>query len=318
MHWLVGRHVLESRALTPESCIGSRDVLPALDSRGAQRGSLPAKTPMEGLVSLVSSALEARGVLPAIRANLRANVFAAINDQQPLQKQTNQTLETHKNKPEGNLALQLVHDLTNATKLEYTQSVLVPEANLTSETPNREKLAEILNLSPQGDEPLLLQLIRDRLSSSQGSSLPPSSGDRQPSTSSNSSSHLAATAHHLSAVDKGQKVGAAAVPALGAKASPSASRFSEEERRLDALEHKLAGLAGLSTSPDFADEIDSQEEEEEEVEVVSTEGEDLYVEDSDELDSSGKGGESWLDESMSPRLLSTTLAGFDHVEKVEK
>lgn len=242
---------------------------------------------MEGLVAVVSSALEARGVLPKIRAELRANVYSAIHEHDTLDATPHShKLQKIKAEPAGEAALLLVHEMLHAATLDYTASVYVPEANLEAAPPDRAALAQILGLSPAGDEPLLVRLLRESCASL--GALPPRS------------------THAQTPADASPEPSSAASPArsrLGAK--PTAGRggggdeaapprvvrgSSDEERRLDALESKLAGLAGLSTS---ADEVDDSS-----------------------LRSSRSGtGTFSLDELVSPDRVGAAMGRFDHVEE---
>eukprot|EP00966_Prymnesium_polylepis_P295718 6829599-Prymnesium_polylepis.1 len=63
------------------------------------------------LVGIVTSTLEQRGVLSKIRAQLRANVFSAIHEQQAPQEPSCAALRRLQEERAGTLATQLVHDL---------------------------------------------------------------------------------------------------------------------------------------------------------------------------------------------------------------
>ena len=87
---------------------------------------------VESLTSIVSAALESRGVLARIRAELRANVFAAIHEEEPVDQRgpEAEALARLRSEPAGELALHLVRDLLSTCGLAYTTSVLLPEARL--------------------------------------------------------------------------------------------------------------------------------------------------------------------------------------------
>ena len=105
---------------------------------------------MEDLTSIVSATLEARGVLSHIRAQLRANVFAAIHEQQPPDPlAASPVLVRMRADRAGQLALELVHELLACCALEYTSAVLQPEAELKA-LPERKQLAHELGIKVRG------------------------------------------------------------------------------------------------------------------------------------------------------------------------
>eukprot|EP00320_Phaeocystis_rex_P014607 CAMPEP_0119091714 /NCGR_PEP_ID=MMETSP1178-20130426/157232_1 /TAXON_ID=33656 /ORGANISM="unid sp, Strain CCMP2000" /LENGTH=189 /DNA_ID=CAMNT_0007075241 /DNA_START=25 /DNA_END=590 /DNA_ORIENTATION=- len=120
---------------------------------------------MDDLTSIVTSTLEARGVLNKIRAELRANVFSAIQEQQGApDSATNPALEMLQRTSHGQLAAKLMHELLLSCSLDYSLAVLLPEAGLTKlELPDRQALAGSLGLDAAGEEPLLAQLVRMHL-----------------------------------------------------------------------------------------------------------------------------------------------------------
>ena len=95
---------------------------------------------MEALTSIVSATLEARGVLGKIRAELRANVFSAIHEQQAPNEPVSPALALVQQDPAGALALQLVQDLLSSCALDYTASVLLPEAGMAEAAVDRQTL----------------------------------------------------------------------------------------------------------------------------------------------------------------------------------
>lgn len=118
----------------------------------------------ETLTTMVTSALEARGVLGKIRAELRASVFSAIHEQQSAKTSA---LPACLNTAPGHLAVQLVLDLLKVCKLDYSLAVLGPEAGLSGESTDRTAIANALGLKLANDdngEPLLLSLISRMMS----------------------------------------------------------------------------------------------------------------------------------------------------------
>ena len=116
------------------------------------------------LTQVVTSALESRGVLAKMRAELRANVFSAIHEGQGgKQVQPSAPLRLLQAEPAGRLAASLVLELLQVCELDYSASVLVPEARM-EDVADRAALTKILGLSPTpADEPLLVQLLRSRM-----------------------------------------------------------------------------------------------------------------------------------------------------------
>ena len=69
---------------------------------------------MDELTSIVTSTLEARGVLNKIRAELRANVFSAIQEQQGAPDSApNPALETLQRTSHGQVAAKVARSPTN-------------------------------------------------------------------------------------------------------------------------------------------------------------------------------------------------------------
>mmetsp|Transcript_74943 Transcript_74943/g.181160 ORF Transcript_74943/g.181160 Transcript_74943/m.181160 type:complete len:366 (-) Transcript_74943:135-1232(-) len=234
---------------------------------------------MDELTSIVTSTLEARGVLNKIRAELRANVFSAIQEQQGAPDSApNPALETLQRTGHGQVAAKLMHELLLSCSLDYSLAVLLPEAGLTDlELPDRQALAGSLGLDAAGEEPLLAQLVRMHLKSG---------GAPQPAAVSAATASASSPANASSPNSKSparERVGANStlrdlpslskpgggalgggmlgdLPSLGGRGaaaggggspgggSPGGEQQDEEERRLDAIESKLAGLAGIPSS----------------------------------------------------------------------
>ena len=118
----------------------------------------------QNLTTILTTALESRGVLGRIRAELRASVFSAIHEQSGAAGSTDglpATLQSLHHDNAGRLAAQLVLELLATCQLDYSLSVLRPEANLKSERTERASLAQSLGLtSANSSEPLLVQLVR--------------------------------------------------------------------------------------------------------------------------------------------------------------
>lgn len=110
--------------------------------------------------SAVKLTLESRGVLGELQAALRANVFKALEEQGAVQD--TQARAAIQRTEHAELALEVVRDLLTELGLEYTLSVLKPEAGLGDRPRNsRAGLAADLGLSKPGTGPLLTQLLAE-------------------------------------------------------------------------------------------------------------------------------------------------------------
>ncbi|KAH6927857.1 hypothetical protein HPB50_009365 [Hyalomma asiaticum] len=87
------------------------------------------------LRDLLFETLEKRGVINRIKAELRASVYLALDEQEgirPFERPAEQSdvLATE----EGRLAASLVHDFLHSCNLKFTLSVLEPEAQVSPES----------------------------------------------------------------------------------------------------------------------------------------------------------------------------------------
>ena len=123
---------------------------------------------MDELKNLVIQTLETNGILGQIRAKLRSSVFKVIDNNDPSGKEramhwenplAQKVLET----TESELAADLIKEYLEFYRLDYSLSILIPEANLKQDPMNRDELvkkAEIENANQ--DEPLLVQILKER------------------------------------------------------------------------------------------------------------------------------------------------------------
>ena len=107
--------------------------------------------------------LESRGVLNKLKAELRANVFLAM-DQQEGEETTSPLLapkvSSYSQTREGQLMLELVREFLKFYELDYSLAVFEPECNLEHVSSNREQLTSDLGVKPSHSErPLLHQLV---------------------------------------------------------------------------------------------------------------------------------------------------------------
>lgn len=119
------------------------------------------------LRDLVSQTLETKGVLAKIRAELRASVFLALEEQDAFKDKSNllvnKALKDFVSMPEGLLAVNLVREFLEYFGLEFTSSVFEPETQAGKDYKyiGRTKLAQELKLSAVKKAPLLVQLVQD-------------------------------------------------------------------------------------------------------------------------------------------------------------
>ena len=123
---------------------------------------------MDELKNLVIQTLETNGILGQIRAKLRSSVFKVIDNNDPSHKEkamhwenplAQKVLET----TESELAADLIREYLEHYRLDYTLSILIPEANLKQEPMDREGLIKRAEVDRATDkEPLLVQILRER------------------------------------------------------------------------------------------------------------------------------------------------------------
>ncbi|XP_052708545.1 centrosomal protein 43-like isoform X4 [Crassostrea angulata] len=98
------------------------------------------------LRDLVAQTLEANGVLGKIRAQLRASVFLALEEQEQSQGNTNPSLKQYLSTKEGQAVAGLVREFLEFFNLDYTLAVFEPEAGLGPDNGSRQQLARELNI----------------------------------------------------------------------------------------------------------------------------------------------------------------------------
>ncbi|XP_078618045.1 uncharacterized protein LOC144885796 isoform X3 [Branchiostoma floridae x Branchiostoma japonicum] len=128
------------------------------------------------LRDLVAQTLETNGVLGKIRAQLRASVFLALEEQGALESKSqlvNQDLKKFLNTKEGRMVAALVREFLIHFNLDYSLAVFDPETNIDScvqgeKYEGRDALARELNVLESDDSsrlPLLAEVVK-RMSSS--------------------------------------------------------------------------------------------------------------------------------------------------------
>ena len=123
---------------------------------------------MDELKNLVIQTLETNGILGQIRAKLRSSVFKVIDNNDPSHKEkamhwenplAQKVLET----TESALAADLIREYLEYYRLDYTLSIMIPEANLKQEPMDRPDLIKRADIDrPTDTEPLLVQILKER------------------------------------------------------------------------------------------------------------------------------------------------------------
>ena len=123
---------------------------------------------MDELKNLVIQTLETNGILGQIRAKLRSSVFKVIDNNDPSHKEkamhwenplAQKVLET----TESALAADLIREYLEFYRLDYTLSIMIPEANLKQEPLERDDLVRRAEVDRANEkEPLLIQILKER------------------------------------------------------------------------------------------------------------------------------------------------------------
>lgn len=120
---------------------------------------------------MVAQTLESKGVLGKIRAQLRASVFLALEEQEGAEGKMplmNPDLKKFLNTSEGRLVTGLVREFLEYFELDFTIAVFDPETNFSDKYTGRNNLARELKLQDidgNSNQPLLAEVIK-RLSPS--------------------------------------------------------------------------------------------------------------------------------------------------------
>ncbi|XP_039199721.1 centrosomal protein 43 isoform X1 [Crotalus tigris] len=118
------------------------------------------------LRDLLVQTLETSGVLNKIKAELRAAVFLALEEQEKVENKTplvNESLKKFLSTKDGRLVASLVAEFLQFFNLDFTLAVFQPESSTSNGLEPRENLAQDLGiLEPKApvDGPLLLEVVR--------------------------------------------------------------------------------------------------------------------------------------------------------------
>lgn len=118
------------------------------------------------LRDLLVQTLETSGVLNKIKAELRAAVFLALEEQEKVENKTpliNESLKKFLNTKDGRLVAGLVAEFLQFFNLDFTLAVFQPESSTLNGLEARENLAQdlgIVDAEATVDGPLLLEVVR--------------------------------------------------------------------------------------------------------------------------------------------------------------
>lgn len=118
------------------------------------------------LRDLVSQTLETNGVLGKLRAQLRASVFLALDEQDPVKHKApfrNQDFKRFASSNEGQQILDVVREFLQFFNLEYSLAVFNAEADCSPEPVVRKTLAKQLELTESTEtsrQPLISEVLR--------------------------------------------------------------------------------------------------------------------------------------------------------------
>ncbi|KAM9019248.1 centrosomal protein 43 isoform 1-T1 [Ara ararauna] len=119
------------------------------------------------LRDLLVQTLESSGVLNKIKAELRAAVFLALEEQEKVENKAplvNESLKTFLGTKDGRLVAGLVAEFLRFFNLDFTLAVFQPESSTLNGLDGRENLARDLGITEEGGVtvggPLLLEVVR--------------------------------------------------------------------------------------------------------------------------------------------------------------
>lgn len=114
------------------------------------------------LRDLVAQTLETNGILNKMRAELRANVFLALEEKDALRNSNirNKKLDRLLATEDGQLIIGLVYEFLEYYNCDSTIQVLEPESGNIDKFLNREEISKKLKINSAVEEPLLQEVLR--------------------------------------------------------------------------------------------------------------------------------------------------------------
>ncbi|XP_011410111.1 PREDICTED: FGFR1 oncogene partner-like [Amphimedon queenslandica] len=128
------------------------------------------------LRDLVAQTLESQGVLGSIRAQLRASVVLALEEQESKTKPhslVNKRLTSFLKTKDGQITVGLVREFLEFFELDFTCSVFDPETNVLKSYKGRNQLAADIGLKDNTDTPLLHDVLQQLRNASPTPATPP-------------------------------------------------------------------------------------------------------------------------------------------------
>ncbi|KAI9144917.1 FOP N terminal dimerization domain-containing protein [Paraphysoderma sedebokerense] len=121
---------------------------------------------LQPLKLLVNDTLYQRGILPKLKAQLRASIFAVLKEQQSSESNLRNIMKCSpdvlriRDNVVGSLAIDLIHEFMKFFDMEYAAEVFNAEANVESSYQSRNNLADQLGIRPaDNSKPLLVELV---------------------------------------------------------------------------------------------------------------------------------------------------------------
>ncbi|KAG2500100.1 hypothetical protein HYH03_001683 [Edaphochlamys debaryana] len=123
---------------------------------------------MDAIKQAVTQTLEKQGIIAQLKAQLRAQVFIAVEEYESASSTAGMSAKTSTPArkalladPDGQLAIQLVLDLLDTCNFSFTKQVFHPELGPGAPESGRQAAASKLGLRPSNpEEPLLLTLVK--------------------------------------------------------------------------------------------------------------------------------------------------------------
>ncbi|XP_012263625.2 uncharacterized protein LOC105690423 [Athalia rosae] len=182
------------------------------------------------LRDLVAQTLENNGVLAKVRAELRASVFLALEEQESVMNTEpllNKTVKQYLANPEGRLLFSLVREFLEYFGLDYTISVYDPETYSGKEYnyTGRNKLCEELGII--SNEPLLGEILRNYKRGGFNTS------------QQNDDNGNAATKHHETSTNVCNKTYDEILPKMLHKESTSLSNDNDSSEKIESMSESV-------------------------------------------------------------------------------
>jgi hypothetical protein len=118
---------------------------------------------MEELKEIVIKNLEEAGIIDTMRAQLRSNVFKALQNEEGSLRISKSELFKATDSETGKICAELFRDFLEFYKAEFTLNVFLPECRLPSEKQVLPSLQEKLGISPDPSVPLIFKLVQKAL-----------------------------------------------------------------------------------------------------------------------------------------------------------